>query len=132
MSRPKIAEGGQIAEQSAPVVSGALHTPTPWRAARNDHYWEIHGGDHGQIGDVCASKFIYVDGDKLPSYEAELIAEANAAFIVRAVNSHDALVKALEEIRALIDVPGQPLWSDCRAAVDILNAALASAREVQS
>ena len=99
MAQSSSAESANRGEQSAPVVGG--HTPTPWRAVRNDYYLEIHGGGHGQIGDVCASKFIHVDGNKLPSDEAEAIADANAAFIVRACNSHDALVKALKEIAAL-------------------------------
>ena len=54
------------------------HTPTPWHQYASGTM--IHGADGYYIG---------VTQSKTP--------EADAAFIVRAVNSHDALVKSLEE-----------------------------------
>lgn len=60
-------------------------TPGPWFAHWNEHYWqtntecELFPGQ--QIGDVCASKFMYVKGEK------EVIedhGEANAAYIAAA------------------------------------------------
>lgn len=124
MSRPKIAEGGQSAEQTAPGVSDAIHQISLGYIGR----WDAERGDYESTDEALI--FLNNDNEQTCHVVAP-DAKAIAAFIVRAVKSHDALVKALEDARALIDVPGQPLWSDCRAAVDILNAALASAREVQ-
>ena len=82
------------------------HTPVPWVAIQNDHYWEIQSED-GQVGDCCASKFMSSGKD---------VGAANAEFIVRAVNNFDSLVAALAragsylehdervpELRAMID-----------------------------
>jgi selenocysteine lyase/cysteine desulfurase len=59
---------------------------------------------------------------------------ANAAFIVRAVNSHDVLVKALEgaEIAVAELCHDQNPANECWNILSGVRAALASAREVQS
>jgi hypothetical protein len=66
------------------------HTPTPWN---------------------CGDQYLYADGRTLPVASGQQdwatnpggpnykTACANAAFIVKAVNNHEALVKALEFIR---------------------------------
>jgi hypothetical protein len=72
------------------------HTPTPWK---EDH----QGG-------------LYIEG-KNGEYIAEVESEggreeqfANAAFIVRACNAHDALVEALQELQ-----------SNCRGINEVLS-----------
>lgn len=67
------------------------HTPTPWTY-----------GTHG-AGFIVGSddEFIAQTWDK---YELDFKnAEANAAHIVKCVNNHDELVKALEAARPLIE-----------------------------
>lgn len=75
------------------------HTPTPWKAIKNSCFWEIQpenrsDSDPYQIGDVCAS---------CPENDVHGLQQANAEFIVRAVNSHDALVAALEKAKLEMD-----------------------------
>jgi len=110
----KIAEGGQIAEQTAPGVSELTEL-----AARVAVLPTYDGNDLG-----C--KLYRVD---LPTDTAAkavpvlLIRAEHRSALVRACRSHDALVKALEDIAA---------FSQSRFAVDRAQGALASAREVQS
>jgi hypothetical protein len=59
------------------------HTPTPWSAELNDGTWDIRHAN----GTVAM----------LDKYDDET-EQANAAFIVRAVNSHAALLEAAKEI----------------------------------
>ena len=71
----------------------AAHTPTPWsvRAARNDEGYGLLICDEDQT--ILARMDTWLGSTP----EAEM--EANAAFIVRACNSHAALVEALKAIR---------------------------------
>jgi len=62
-------------------LSKPQHTPTPWTVAKaepNPRCWHLHG-----------------ENWRGP-YLASVAREANAAFIVRAVNAHEALVQAIE------------------------------------
>ncbi len=74
------------------------HTKTPWSApegmgfAGGCPYTGIDSPE-GAVAWVLCSSRIPVTGE-----DRENPWEANAALIVRAVNSHDALVRALEEI----------------------------------
>ena len=121
----KIAEGGQIAEQTAPSVSGASHTPTPWNLGYTGRciLREIPGMCDGEDGYAVAITSAH-------SLLTPSEAKANAAFIVRAVNSHDALVRALEEMIEVYwgDGDGELPEPHC---IQNARAALASAREVQ-
>jgi len=88
-------------------MSAPLHTPTPWfvgcqndalfivsgrpPALNNDHPW------HEAPRVAVARVYGQAEGDCLP-----VNACANAAFIVRAVNSHDALLKALERAALML------------------------------
>ena len=62
----------------------AKHTPTPWNVAAYNGSFEIVTDSW----DVASGSI----GDRGPIRNAE-----DAAFIVRACNSHDALVEALKE-----------------------------------
>lgn len=82
-------EGGEMSE----------HTPTPWELRNNSygHPHDFSGSDGTQIGGC------YVRGGPwtatgFENKEAQQCDAANAALIVRAVNSHAALRAALEEI----------------------------------
>ncbi len=69
------------------------HTPTPWRAYGGGKSIGIaqRFEDTTPIKDIVDIASCRVDEKEIDGY-------ANASFIVRAVNSHDALVEALEEI----------------------------------
>jgi len=130
-------EGGLMAE----------HTPTPWQQGRllsttvtrewDDDYREqkeyeesalvcvnFHASDEGRSRRIIAVA-THMDGN----------AGANAAFIVRAVNCHEELVKALEDAIELInDINGCHGCADNSADPDesrrkALAAALAKAKE---
>jgi hypothetical protein len=70
------------------------HTPTPWETA--DAYGPIEGGQ--SIKAVCDNYLIC----STTGYYGRDGAIANAAFIVRAVNSHEQLVAALKRCLARI------------------------------
>lgn len=117
-------ESDHRGQQNAPVLSG--HTPTPWRVTPSfpsegfECYWLT-----GNFGPHNAEKEIGTISGPQSGVQA-----ANAAFIVRAVNSHEVLVKALEKIAAL-DPPRTDLIGAVKLARHIAKCALASAREAQ-
>lgn len=121
----KIAESGQIAEQMAPGLSDASHTPTPWNLGYTGRciLREIPGMCDGEDGYAVAITSAH-------SLLTPAEAKANAAFIVRAVNSHDALVKALEEMIEVYWGHGDGEFPEPNCIQAAL-AALASSREVQ-
>lgn len=127
-----IPESDHRGQQSAPVVSG--HTPTPWVAVEQkskDGYslgWIINHSN-GRIGWSSYATAEPNEGEG-PPYS---IGAANAAFIVRAVNSHEALVKALTDVMTWIDNWSPEFTQDDEwpADRDAASAALASVREVQ-
>lgn len=67
------------------------HTPGPWRISgcQLGKKLLIEHGDSDTFSPIIGS--VYDDEGRLPQ-------KANAAFIVRACNSHDGLVTALKEI----------------------------------
>ncbi len=80
-------------------MSDAKHTPTPWVFIPMNEYvydaafkYRIEGEDG--FSPCC----IYADGTKNKG-----TTEANAAFIVRACNSHDALVDALKKATDILE-----------------------------
>ncbi len=64
----------------------ALHSPIPWNVIE---------GDSLLVGD---SQALTILDCATPSGARQRVAEANAAFIVKAVNCHDHLVEALQFI----------------------------------
>lgn len=83
-------------------------TPTPWvyRQSKFDDWGWIRGpaADGERHGDLAA---VAKGGDDTPFDEHRRNGTdpyaANATFIVKAVNSHEALMKALEEIAAIAE-----------------------------
>jgi hypothetical protein len=79
----------------------SAYTPTPWRY-RTDHYddWGWIKGPDGAIV-ACARAGRSYDGDEHRAAGIDPYGP-NAAFIVKACNSHEALVKALTELYAMV------------------------------
>jgi len=77
------------------------HTQTPWNAyqqqdAKTGHYeprWAIHGP--GMPGIVAN---IHFDLTQATTTKQDTNVRANAAYIVHAVNSHEAMLGALEDL----------------------------------
>jgi hypothetical protein len=65
------------------MTQATKHTPTPWKVMRRDSGWDIKAGSR----EVAV---VFSRGDD--------VQQANAAHIVRCVNSHEALVQALVEL----------------------------------
>jgi hypothetical protein len=88
------------------------HTPGPWEALFNGHYWEFVNSESFQIGDVCASQY---DGDRHtkenPNYD---LAKANAHLIAAAPE----LLHALQMARSYIIASGAKHWEKDLAKVD--------------
>lgn len=122
----KIAEGGQIAEQTAPGVSDAIHQISLGYIGR----WDAERGDYESTDEALI--FLNNDNEQTCHVVAP-DAKAIAAFIVRAVKSHDALVKALEsaEIAVAELCQDQNPANECWNILSGVRTALASAREVQ-
>lgn len=70
------------------------HIKTPWRLGRNGTDYCIFEGDENLIADC----------DTSDDLDGTLSDRANAAFIVRSVNSHYALVKMLKDLRLAIEM----------------------------
>lgn len=98
------------------------HTPTPW-------YWTkvIERNFDGSGGDAWP---IYKKDGRY-AHPATANNESDAAFIVRAVNSHDALVAALELFERQWNAcgPNSDFGRHFGNVRDVVRAALASARE---
>lgn len=74
------------------------HTPLPWHASRKSRY--ISDINHKVIAEIAP----------LHAFEA------NAELIVRAVNSHEALVSALEDIVKHMERNGMEDWPVAKKA----------------
>lgn len=88
----------------------ASHTPTPW------HFDELESRPDGCGYIRCEADPLEIShhGDMSRSREENL---ANAAFIVKAVNSHDALVA---ELRRLHEICGHQTTADMLGRVGAL------------
>ena len=76
------------------------HTPTPWKYSKNS--LQITGNnDHGCIVVELMMKRIYDNTDEIEEMDA------NAEFICRAVNNHDALIHVIESLIILTN----DIWS---------------------
>jgi len=109
MTNPKdMAQHGSAKDgDAAPESEG--HTPTPWHTGGifNPGTPDEHVTIWSEPPAGCQS------GDEVAQY----LTQQDAAFIVRACNSHDALVAALTRVQAL-SKPGQQL--DIHGAIDVI------------
>lgn len=86
LDQPSIPDGGHSNEQSGRQLS---HTPTPWRVFTTSDGLKLLGVGDSEGGGILDSGF-----GVWSWMHAEGI--ANAELVVRAVNNHGALLKALE------------------------------------
>ena len=75
------------------------HTPTPWHLNIDPQYIQ------DQHANIVAVIHAQLDGKR--NAEIELEGKANAAFIVRAVNSHEALLKIARAYVQLAEIHGE-------------------------
>lgn len=119
------------------------HTPTPWYYApamqtgltrpyeKFDIYHVTPPDRNNSYGVDTGSRKVFLG--MIRSRPSKSETEANAAFIVRAVNSHDALVEALEGLRSWAAEAQKRLpvetWADLEShgTVQILDATAALA-----
>ena len=100
------------------------HTPTPWTVydAADAYYPGIDAARRTVVVFGSADEECGVRGDTPEE------AEANARFIVRAVNSHDEMLEALTLARTfMVDFEGLP-ETDAHNPLRIVDAAIAKAR----
>lgn len=98
----------------------ADHSQTPWfhtRNSLNETNTHAHvSSTADEAGDIATC---WLDD-----------AKANAAFIVKAVNSHDALVKALEKVRSYnVDIAAERINYRPHDHIQIIDEALATIKE---
>lgn len=79
----------------------AEHTPTPWEVCNGTDIFPVDDPEARRYIANCDPEDAPVENDGDHPYTDMNFAEAkaNTAFIVRAVNAHDDLVKALKEIK---------------------------------
>ena len=95
------------------------HTPTPWTA--NEQF--VQGADHTTIVNTFGN---YPPHERLGQIAAFAEAKANAEFLCRACNSHDALLEACEAFIEAWDKSHQLEKTDL--AVRLAKAAIEAAK----
>lgn len=102
------------------------HTPTPWRLFDENGVLAIKSSERQSHNEVIF--WTGFDGSHYPKAN-----RANAALIVRAVNSHAELVKALEEIeRGTVAVLLDAELNEQPVSRDVLKAILEQVRSALS
>lgn len=79
---------GWTPKSDAPTPTQGEHSPLPWRGERINGAILLKDAEDHSIAEVWSS---FIDS----------IDDANAAFIVKAVNNHEKLVAALREVRQM-------------------------------
>ncbi len=101
------------------------HTPLPWTTDNAGEYIHSHGGADSETGELPLLAHLY---------DNDFNQEANAEFIIRAVNNHDALVSVCEssiKIMELLNNEARKDGVDVEKgfkALNILKQTLAKAR----
>lgn len=85
------------------------HTPTPWKVRQDDQQLLITG----DYETIIARLDIWKN-------EGKKQMEANAAFVVRAVNSHEALIESIQGLLAIIKDDLPQLGNDLLEAEDAI------------
>lgn len=104
----------------------AEHSKLPWQI--DEDYPNCIQTSGNPDMEVCECSIMIWDGHKMHTagYGED---EANAALIVRAVNSHQALVEALEKIARIENQEFGNDWEEIEQARSIAQAALSALRE---
>ena len=91
------------------------HKKTPWgcdgTALNIEGSYVVYGDSGDDDDEICIVSEMFAD-----SIEHESAARANAEFIVKACNNHDALVEALKASGKFVDMVGngnEPTLEDC-------------------
>ena len=107
-------------------MTNQTHTKTPWKVDESNNILAYRDG-------ALRTVLFFTDTDKITETRREN--KANAAFIVRAVNSHDALLAALEAVLKTCEdgvihrhETGKPMWSAFDHMKTITRAAIAKAK----
>lgn len=74
------------------------HTPTPWR------YNEKYDQSDTLFFGSCGEKVIAFDAGDYDTEATCTCSDADAAYIVKAVNMHDEIVRLLEDIELLVRI----------------------------
>lgn len=85
------------------------HTPTPWKVRQDDQQLLITG----DYETIIARLDIWKN-------EGKKQMEANAAFVIRAVNSHEALIESIQGLLAIIKDDLPQLGNDLLEAEDAI------------
>lgn len=120
-------DGQRNPTQPTAPASMAMHTPTPWQLSPDDKTC-IWGHRVNDATGITASYFFTLA--ETMGYKTER--EANAAFIVRACNSHAQLVDALDDCQGVLDYLNRQLAGKSvavRIVLDKARAALTAAQE---
>lgn len=101
------------------VAAKAGHTPTPWVMIHDTYDDELHITTQTRL-DNDKVQIAAVTINYREDFEAEQ--QANASFIVKAVNCHEELVAALDEVMTWIrnwdsQLADDPEWFDAAAKV---------------
>lgn len=119
------------------MTTKTARTPGPWFVAMSDNATphiltkDLGFTHHCDRDEVLAALVCYMPAEIMQSFNSA----ANAAFIVRAANSHDTLVEALTLVRDMARCPvnGQERIADCQQCGCslglVIPAALAKARQ---
>ena len=104
------------------------HSPTPWR-------WDYY--DDGERAEGLACGIDSSSGDVVMEYAGcgshrMKIAPADADFIVRAVNAHDALVEALRECLGYVESDYETRQGDYGGAQDTVDRARAALKKAET
>lgn len=95
------------------------HTPTPWEVGDTGDGWNI------------SATLADANGVRIHRVARKLDSEADAAYIVRAVNAHEQLVEALRDVLSVARnriQGGDVEKRSMREQIDICNAAAAALR----
>ncbi|HWK65363.1 MAG TPA: hypothetical protein VNS34_10505 [Rhizobiaceae bacterium] len=105
------------------------HTPTPWEVQGKYIYatGTVDTFCGPVIGVIAVCEETQETDSEGRTWSAGGDALANAAFIVRAVNSHEALVKALKALSAAVFAPNDDRSPELKAALELTVAAILQA-----
>ena len=109
-----------------------VHTPTPWKIVSREQYNHskitISGKDYEGARFQPIASIEAGNSNALHLVIDEQTQQANAAFIVRACNSHADLVAALEACLAIVNLQNGNLYAKTNEIQDMARAVLAKAK----
>lgn len=108
----------------------SAHTPTPWRVTHRDIVERsITVREHIALAPVGGPTFAFFPAGRDSRVD---IQKANAAFILRASNNHDALLKVAEDAHALMTLAAKYCPDESVIVRDEAGAEIASTRGLKT